>query len=397
LNFLPPVQAYYTPTLCPGQSVTINGTTFDQNNPEGIVILPNAAQGGCDSIVHVQLSFSPVITENYQVPACIGDTLFVGATSFQYDHPSGSVLLPGGAMGGCDSVVNVNLIFYDDTAKVKQTLCWSDTVVVGDSVFSLTHPAGMVTLTGAAHTGCDSIVDVELVFQLPDTTLVRDTICWYDSVRVNGHLYVMGHNEGLEFIPTPDCDSVVVVRLFSPYDVMPSLDFVTKDSICYGETVRLTAVSSLIDPVYIWYKNDSIFCDSCDEAFARIIRGDRIGLTGIDRYGCTLTTGRQLEVLMDYGVYIPNVFSPNVDGFNDKFTLYANKKGVELVLLRIFDRWGNLVYETAHHDVHAFQHEGWDGTFHGKKMDPGVFVYVAVVRFVDGQTRMFSGDVTLVR
>ena len=118
---------------------------------------------------------------------------------------------------------------------------------------------------------------------------------------------------------------------------------------------------------------------------------------GIDSMGCVLVTERAFDVLMDYGVYIPNVFSPNGDGLNDKFTLYANKKGEELVLLQIFDRWGNMVYHAEHKDVHAFKNDGWNGSYKGKLMDPGVYIYQAIVRFIDGEVRKFSGDVTLIR
>ena len=40
---------------------------------------------------------------------------------------------------------------------------------------------------------------------------------------------------------------------------------------------------------------------------------------------------------------------------------------------------------------------GWDGTFNGKTVNPGVFVYLAEVRFIDGEVETYSGDVTLVR
>ncbi|HHB77633.1 MAG TPA: gliding motility-associated C-terminal domain-containing protein, partial [Saprospiraceae bacterium] len=128
-----------------------------------------------------------------------------------------------------------------------------------------------------------------------------------------------------------------------------------------------------------------------------IIRDDEITLIAVDPYGCELNTNRTMDVLMNYGVYIPNVFSPNGDGINDKFTLYANKKGEELVLFQIYDRWGNMVYEATHKDVQAFQSDGWDGFYKGKLMDNGVYVYQAIVKFIDGDVREFSGDVTLVR
>ena len=397
LLFLPAIQENFSQTLCAGQTIDINGTTFSESNPNGSVILPNAAQSGCDSIVNVSLSFSQTIIGHYQANSCKGDTVFVNGGSFQYNNPSGSVLMTGAAQGGCDSLVNIDLQFYDDTSRIQQTLCIADTLVVADSTFSFFHPSGIISLANAAYSGCDSIIQVNLDFHGVDTTYIQDTICWYDSVWVNNQLYYFEKMEGFEVIPTENCDSLVAIQLYSPYDQIPILDILAKDSICYGEIVTLHASSTLQQPNFSWYQNGSSICESCETALTPIIRDDRITLYAVDPIGCKLVTDRDFDVLMDYGVYIPNVFSPNGDGINDKFTLYANKKGEELVLFQIYDRWGNLVYQTAHKDIHAFKKGGWDGKYRDKIMDTGVYIYLALVKFIDGETREFSGDVTLVR
>ncbi len=70
-------------------------------------------------------------------------------------------------------------------------------------------------------------------------------------------------------------------------------------------------------------------------------------------------------------LYIPNVFSPEADGFNDCMKVTPDK---DLKLLdyhiSIYDRWGELMYESD--DINAC----WDGTFNGKKVQTAVFVYV---------------------
>ena len=96
-------------------------------------------------------------------------------------------------------------------------------------------------------------------------------------------------------------------------------------------------------------------------------------------------------------VYIPNVFSPNLDGANDLFSIYA-KPGTVLKInsLQVFDRWGNSLFL-----LEDFQPNnptiGWDGSYKGQPMNPGVFVYVAEIEFIDGERTIFKGDVTIVR
>jgi len=73
---------------------------------------------------------------------------------------------------------------------------------------------------------------------------------------------------------------------------------------------------------------------------------------------------------------VPNVFSPDGDGHNEYFTVYA--KSLKEFKVTIFNRWGNLVYEHTQTEE-MFEWEGWDGTLHGKgnaKCQPGVYYYV---------------------
>ena len=63
---------------------------------------------------------------------------------------------------------------------------------------------------------------------------------------------------------------------------------------------------------------------------------------------------------------------------------------------RIYDRWGETVYENRNFDINDTT-IGWDGTFRGEDMDTGVYVWVIEVSFEDGSTDTFSGQTTLIR
>jgi len=65
--------------------------------------------------------------------------------------------------------------------------------------------------------------------------------------------------------------------------------------------------------------------------------------------------------------------------------------------MRIFDRWGALLYERTNLPAQPAEYEGWDGTYRGKKANAGVYVYLIEVEFEDGEVLLFRGDVTLVR
>jgi hypothetical protein len=118
-----------------------------------------------------------------------------------------------------------------------------------------------------------------------------------------------------------------------------------------------------------------------------------------DENGCSATGSVQINIDPNRNVYIPNAFIPgNPKGLNDHFNPNVGR-GVEIVnYMRIYDRWGTLMYEREgfYPNNNDFA-EGWDGRYNGKYVNPAVFVYVIEVKFLDGRVLLYRGDVTVVR
>jgi gliding motility-associated-like protein len=87
--------------------------------------------------------------------------------------------------------------------------------------------------------------------------------------------------------------------------------------------------------------------------------------------------------------FIPNAFSPNGDGNNDILKVYGSS--VRDVTMRIYNQWGELIFETK--DIN----KGWDGTWKGRPQEVGVYVYVAQVTFYNNVTMKRKGTVNLIR
>ena len=93
--------------------------------------------------------------------------------------------------------------------------------------------------------------------------------------------------------------------------------------------------------------------------------------------------------------YIPNAFSPNDDGVNDLFSVYPHPQFAGTFnTLRIFDRWGSLMYQDQDFDPSKL---GWDGRRNNKTVHVGVYVYVLEVVHADGGYELIKGDVTVVK
>ena len=122
-------------------------------------------------------------------------------------------------------------------------------------------------------------------------------------------------------------------------------------------------------------------------------------VTIVDDDGCTASDSVEVAVFANRPVYIPNAFTPDGDGRNDRVTIYTGAAGQQVRGIRtfhIFDRWGEEVFEGRNLNLND-ESVGWDGTFKGQPMNPGVFVYVAEVEFIDGSMLQFEGDITLIR
>lgn len=88
-------------------------------------------------------------------------------------------------------------------------------------------------------------------------------------------------------------------------------------------------------------------------------------------------------------VFVPNSFSPNGDGKND--VLYVYGSAIKELKFMVFNQWGQKVFETAD------MSRGWDGTYNGKALPVGVYVYVSRVLLTTGQEINKKGSVNLIR
>jgi gliding motility-associated-like protein len=115
-----------------------------------------------------------------------------------------------------------------------------------------------------------------------------------------------------------------------------------------------------------------------------------------DSRGCIASAAMQLTVVLGE-IYAPNAFSPNGDGRNDTFTFFSDNGSGEIIeVLRVFDRWGGLLFEGKELALNDTS-QGWDGTAGGKPLNAGLYAYYGIVRFGNGAQRVLKGDVALIR
>jgi gliding motility-associated-like protein len=110
---------------------------------------------------------------------------------------------------------------------------------------------------------------------------------------------------------------------------------------------------------------------------------------------CSDTGSITITVLDIREVYVPNIFNPHDEnGRNDFFTVYGGAEVKKIVSLKVWSRWGELVFNGENFEPNTAS-KGWDGTSRNKTVNPGVFTWQASVEFVDGKMQTLTGNVTL--
>ena len=164
-----------------------------------------------------------------------------------------------------------------------------------------------------------------------------------------------------------------------------------------SKTLRAIVVPSSKQVSYAWTPADStLSCRNCPVVTITALHSTIYRVTIKDSSNCTAYDDVLLRVIKRRPIYAPNVFSPNNDGVNDFFTLYGNQAAVRIKSLKVFNRWGDMMFSGINLPLGG-DRLGWDGTFGGKDVPPDVFVYVAVISFIDGEEIIVKGDVTLTR
>jgi gliding motility-associated-like protein len=171
----------------------------------------------------------------------------------------------------------------------------------------------------------------------------------------------------------------------------------TNSSLNQGESATLGATSSQSIVNYLWSPAEGLSDTNSSSPTASPSQTTTYTLTATDTRGCVATSQVTIEVFGSE-IFVPNAFSPqSTDPKNQAFKIFGN--GISEIHLRIFDKLGQVVYET--NNISEATTTGWNGTFNGKELPTGVFTWELKGKYLTGNELSFkgknSGTVLLVR
>ena len=192
------------------------------------------------------------------------------------------------------------------------------------------------------------------------------------------------------------CRDSIDVSLFDPPEL--EVDAGEDITVTLGCDTELSAIGSPAGIItgYLWSPAESLTCDDCTDPTATAPGTSTYTVTVSNAAGCTASDEVTVFVSEERPIFIPNVISANGDGVNDYFTLYGGKASKEIEVLRVYDRWGALMFEARNIEL-GDERRGWDGSFGGDDVNPGVYAFYAQVVFIDNVVLLYEGSITVLK
>jgi gliding motility-associated-like protein len=286
-----------------------------------------------------------------------------------------------------------------------------------------------VSLSVTDNNGCtDSIIKTVFINTTALNLTTKDTtICLGSSVGISAQ----GQFDNISWTPStwvdnPNAASVIITPLSSIRYVVrassgacPSFTDTVKITVIKAPEISVTATpqeiilglsSNITSEILgkkdsiVWSPNTALSCRNCPNPTATPKETTTYTATvyyGKDGIVCSNVASVTITVIQSCDgetVYIPNTFSPNADGNNDRFII----RGLGITKInhfRVFDRWGKVVFE-ANNVSSKSDDASWNGGLKndlGKPENPGVFVYEFEVECITGEKIPGKGNITLIR
>lgn len=172
----------------------------------------------------------------------------------------------------------------------------------------------------------------------------------------------------------------------------------TSEPLYIDELFTLTAQTNrdperIVDVIWRGVENT---CDNCLSFETTLNDRQRVAVTVTDDYGCESENYIWLDPQYRLDFFIPTAFSPNDDGINETLEVYTGKNVVGTKSLRVFDRWGNMVYAVSNEPPYD-RPVSWNGVIEGKEALVGTYVVEVIFETARGTFHRTTQSVLLVR
>lgn len=335
-------------SICAGESFVFNGNPYSSPGVHRDTLI-GANSFGCDSIMILNLTQKPYIQKSESMVLCFQETYVFNN---QVISNSGTYKDTIPVNGSCDTIITLSV-----TKKALNNSNLNISICNGDSIFlqnKFRKVSGTYIDTFQSVSGCDSIIISNLVIDPLLIGTKKINLCKGDQISVNGVNYTSDTTFNSLKSNSTACDSVITYELkFIEFDV--DFNYLEKGLVVNFFNKGPVGLN------YLWDFGDGIDSAVFDLQYTYQNYDEYlVKLTATDNNGCSNSDTKVITLIEKNptSIFIPNVFSPNGEGINDKFrVVYSGNFEFEIF---IFNRWGEKVFESDKLDFK------WDGSVNGK-------------------------------
>jgi len=299
--------------ICDGMSITVGTEVFDENRTTDDVLLVGGSVAGCDSLVMVDLTYGSPNAETLAFDVCSGDMpIDVNGTLYGPNNLTGEETLTN--TSGCDSTVTINLSLVPAIMELRDdNVCSSFSEEINGIVYDINNQMGTEMLKTAS--GCDSIINIDFNFILNIEVTRDEQVCGDYSEEINGNIYDISNPMGTEMLMTASgCDSTIIVDFNFVQSIVENRNGV----FCETDSEVINGITYDIDnPSGIDTLTSVAGCDSIINIdFTFTIASATIEVNDI----CADVTEGSIEITDLQGLNLPIMVSINggsVESFND--------------------------------------------------------------------------------
>ncbi len=348
---------------------------------------------GCNSISDTTITEPDTLIAaiTTSAAATCNDSCDGSATAIAIGGTSGTgYAFSWNSMPAQNSATAVNLCAGTYTCTITdENNCTSSTTV------SVTEPADMVLLVITSETACNASTGTASV-DVSGTGAGPYAYIWIPGGQTNSVATAL--ESGSYTVTVTDTNTCQASQTATITVAVNPVTTATASAytILEGQSTQLSAAGGT---AFQWSPDTGLSCDTCSITTASPLINTLYCVTVTDTNACTDTACVAIAVEKpcpgDYKV--PTAFSPNNDGFNDKFCLQGWSNCVSDFTILIFDRWGEKVFESNNPGF------CWDGTYKTfgtgsqQDMNAAVFVYTVDAVLADGTKISRKGNITLIR
>lgn len=434
---LPIANAGADVTICEGEKIQLQatgGTQYswspDETLNSGSISDPMAwptqtttytvvvSNGFCTDMDNVTVNIIPSVIADVSIQlypsdtVCLGDGVDFTATGTNTGtNPTYSWYLNGNNVGANSNEYRNN--YFQSSAYVSVEMESSMQCVINnpatDSVYIEVLPMPQVDFSVDKRTGCspltvhfnnqtndpngsyqwrflkgDAFSEVSLAtnpvkeFEIPGQYTVS-----LSYTNANGCSNSRSYQDLLEVYPLPEARGLADPEVADMYDAVIDFQNYSVDAIAYIWDFKDGDYSNLEEPTHRYLTTGNF----------------EVELIAYTEYGCTDTALIPIRINPEVTFYAPNAFTPDGDGSNDLFCPVGRGIDTENFELYVYDRWGEIIYQSDQYQVSYSGHvqKGWDGTYKSQKAPMGTYAWLVVYKDVHGVEHQHAGNITLLR